>query len=134
MHALRKVANHTVYNVPSLLQQVALDLVRGDESAAWLDAARRTYVTARDEASRLVRAPHFVPDGATYLFVDFSRHAPDGNLWPLVERLLDAGVSIAPGEQFGRDFARHARLCFTAVPLERLRVGLARLSVVLSAP
>ena len=56
-----------------------------------------------------------------------------GDLWPLVERLLDAGVSIAPGEQFGRAFARHARLCFTAVPPERLRVGLARLASVLSA-
>ena len=78
-------------------------------------------------------APHFVPDGATYLFADLSRYAASGDVWPLVERLLDAGVSIAPGEQFGRAFARHARLCFTAVPRDRLRVGLARLADVLSA-
>ena len=133
MHALRKIANHTVYNVPSLLQRAALALVTEPAARAWLDEARRAYVEARDEASRLLPAPHFVPDGATYLFADFSRWAGSGDLWPLVERLLDAGVSIAPGEQFGRAFARHARLCFTAVPPERLRVGLARLASVLSA-
>src|SRR5262249_26070522 len=133
MHALRKIANHTVYNVPSLLQRAALTLLGDPASRTWLDEARRIYREARDQASRLLPAPHFVPDGATYLFVDLSRHAPDGDLWPLVERLLDAGVSIAPGEQFGRDFARHARLCFTAVPPERLERGLARMASVLSA-
>src|SRR5262249_970307 len=97
-----------------------------------LDEARRVYLDARDEAMRACAAPGFLPDGATYLFVDLSRHAVDGNLWPLTERLLDAGVSIAPGEQFGRDFACHARLCFTAVPRDRLRVGLERLAAVLS--
>ena len=133
MHALRKIANHTVYNVPSLLQRAALALVGSPSARAWLDETRTLYLAARDEASRLLPAPHFVPDGATYLFADFSRWAGDGDLWPLVERLLDAGVSIAPGEQFGRAFARHARLCFTAVPPDRLRVGLARLAAVLSA-
>jgi aspartate/methionine/tyrosine aminotransferase len=136
MHALRKVANHTVYNVPSLLQRAALALVSSTSSHAWLDETRALYRAARAEASRLVPAPHFVPDGATYLFADFSRWAlapADGGLWPLVERLLDAGVSIAPGEQFGRAFARHARICYTAVPPERLRIGLARLADVLTS-
>jgi aspartate/methionine/tyrosine aminotransferase len=133
MQALRKIANHTVYNVPSLLQSAALALVTSPSSRAWLDDTRQQYRQARDEASRLCPAPHFVPDGATYLFADLSQWAPSGDLWPLVERLLDAGVSIAPGEQFGRDFGRHARICFTAVPPDRLRVGLARLAAVLSA-
>jgi aspartate/methionine/tyrosine aminotransferase len=133
MHALRKIANHTVYNVPALLQRAALALVTSPSARAWLDETRALYATARAEASRLVPAPHFFPDGATYLFADLSRYTKGGEVWPLVERLLDAGVSIAPGEQFGRDFTRHARICFTAVPPERLRVGLARLASVLSA-
>jgi aspartate/methionine/tyrosine aminotransferase len=133
MHALRKVANHTVYNVPTLLQRAAFALVTSASSHAWLDETRALYKDLRDEASRLLPAPHFVPDGATYLFADLSGYAASGELWPLVERLLDAGVSIAPGEQFGRAFSRHARICFTAVPRDRLRVGLARLAGVLSA-
>ncbi|MDB4971601.1 MAG: aminotransferase class [Myxococcales bacterium] len=132
MHNLRKIANHTVYNVPSLLQRVALSLVTGEASRTWLDEARRIYVAARDEALAQLPALSFVPDGATYLFADLSRWAPDGDVWPLVEKLLDAGVSIAPGEQFGRGYERHARICFTALPPDRLRVGLARLADVLS--
>jgi aspartate/methionine/tyrosine aminotransferase len=132
MHALRKIANHTVYNVPALLQRTALALLADPASASWLGEARAHYLRARDRASAQVAAPHFVPDGATYLFLDLSAHAPAGDLWPLIERLLDAGVSIAPGEQFGAGFARHARLCFTAVPPERLEVGLARLASVLN--
>jgi aspartate/methionine/tyrosine aminotransferase len=133
LRALRKIANHTVYNPPALLQRLAARLVIEPSSRAWLDEARRIYRAARDEAVAACPAPGFVPDGATYLFVDLSRYAVAGDLWPLAERLLDAGVSIAPGEQFGRDFACHARLCFTAVSPERLRVGLARLADVLSA-
>jgi aspartate/methionine/tyrosine aminotransferase len=134
MHALRKIANHTVYNVPALLQRAALELLADPRSQEWLDEARRTYVAARDLASSLLPAPHHVPDGATYLFADFSRWAAGADLWPLVGRLLDAGVSIAPGEQFGRDFATHARICFTAVPSARLGKGLARIAQVLSSP
>jgi aspartate/methionine/tyrosine aminotransferase len=132
MHALRKIANHTVYNVPDVLQRAALTLLSSPTSAAWLDEARQTYVNARDAASRLVRAPHHLPDGATYLFVDLRSYVPDDQpIWPLVEKLLDAGVSISPGEQFGAGFERHARLCFTAVPPDRLQVGLERLARIL---
>ena len=46
----------------------ALALVTAPSSRAWLDETREQYRLARDEASRLCPAPHFVPDGATYLF------------------------------------------------------------------
>src|SRR6185312_11002906 len=61
MHALRKIANHTVYNVPSILQRAAVALVTEASSRAWLDEARTTYLAARDEASRLCVAPHHIP-------------------------------------------------------------------------
>jgi aspartate/methionine/tyrosine aminotransferase len=132
MRALRKIANHTVYNVPDVLQRAALAVVEDAGSPAWLDGARQAYRAARDLASSRVSAPHHRPDGATYLFVDLSRWAGEGDLRPLIERLLDAGVSISPGEQFGRGFERHARLCFSAVEPARLELGLERLERVLS--
>jgi aspartate/methionine/tyrosine aminotransferase len=136
MRALRKIANHTVYNVPDVLQRAALALVEDPASDAWLASARATYLQARDLAFSRVRAPNHLPDGATYLFVDLSQWvagAGERGIWPLVEELLDAGVSISPGEQFGRGFERHARLCFTAVEPARLADGLARLEGVLAA-
>lgn len=132
MRALRKIANHTVYNVPDVLQRAAHALIEDPASVEWLGETRAEYQAARALAHELTLAPHHLPDGATYLFVDLSRHADQqGSIWPLVERLLEAGVSISPGEQFGRGFERHARLCFTAVPRDRLRVGLERLAAAL---
>jgi aspartate/methionine/tyrosine aminotransferase len=128
MKPLRKIANHTVYNVPDVLQRAALGLL---DDRTWLDQARQTYLGARDLASSLVSAPHHKPDGATYLLLDLRRYVGEQGIWPLVERLLDAGVSVSPGEQFGRGFECHARLCFTAVPRDRLVVGIERLEATL---
>ena len=33
------------------------------------------------------------------------------------------GISLAPGASFGASYARFARLCFTATPLEDLRMA-----------
>lgn len=134
MHALRKIANHTVYNVPDVLQRAAARLYADAASPAWLSTARARYLEARTLAMQAVGARSFLPDGATYLFLDLRAHAKEGErgIWPLVEELLDEGVSISPGEQFGAGFERHARLCFSAVPPDRLRVGLERLERVLA--
>ena len=127
MRAVRKIANHTVYNVPAVLQHAAARVLRTDEERAWRAEARARYLEARALcASQLPDA--FVPDGGTYFLLDLRAHVTvERGLWPLVEQLLDDGVSISPGEQFGASFAGHARICFAAVPLDRLRVGLDRL-------
>jgi len=127
MKPLRKIANHTVYNVPDVLQRAAHRLLEDPRSRDWLDEARRIYIDARDFASSLTSAPHHLPDGATYLLLDLRRWVGEQGIWPLVEQLLASGVSISPGEQFGRDFTAHARVCFSAVPRDRLAVGLERL-------
>jgi aspartate/methionine/tyrosine aminotransferase len=134
MKAVRKIANHTVYNVPDVLQRAAARLLADPASDRWLADARTTYLAARELAASLVRAPHHLPDGATYLFLDLAPYVGDQPeaIWPLVEQLLDEGVSISPGEQFGRGYERHARICFTAVPPNRLQVGLERLDKVLA--
>ena len=126
MRAVRKIVNHTIYNPPAVLQELAVRLLDDPATGVWLAYARSEFLRARDAASAALPLPHHRPDAATYLFVDLSSRCDD--LWPLVERLLDAGVSISPGEQFGAGYERHARLCFTAVPLERMLVGVERIA------
>ncbi len=134
LHAARKIANHTVYNVPEVLQRRAAELLTSPTYAAWEKVTKAAYVAARDEASRLFPIPHPLPEGATYLFADMRAAMRPGErtLWPLVEELLDAGVSISPGEQFGRGYDTWARLCFTAVPRERVVVGMERIRSVIA--
>src|SRR5262249_46458080 len=82
----RRVATHTVFNVPVASQRVALAALRAPPG--WVDAAREGYRRARDEAMRAllversagVRA--FWPDGGSYVFVDFAE-ALEGGRRPL---------------------------------------------------
>ena len=131
VHAMRKLANHAIYNVPVVLQRAGLAALEG--AGEWMAESREVYRSLRDLASANVRAPHFVPDGGAYLFLDLSREiealggGDDGTL-RLFDRLIDDGVALAPGSQFGSAYARHARLCYTAIAPERLSAGIARLA------
>jgi aspartate/methionine/tyrosine aminotransferase len=126
--AARRVGVHTVFNVPLAMQRAALGaLAAGD---AWMRTAREEYRAARDEAASALAGSglHFsVAEGGTYLFLDFSEVLGARPLAFALERAIDHGVLLAPGDAFGRGFERWARLCYSAVPRERLRDGIARL-------
>lgn len=126
--AARKVSTHTVFNVPVVAQRVATAAMADD--AAWIGDARREYRAARDvvvEALRGAPVDFSVAEGGSYLFVDFARALGDRPLLALLERAIDHGVLLAPGEAFGAGFERCARLCFTSVPRAVLVDGVARL-------
>jgi aspartate/methionine/tyrosine aminotransferase len=127
MSAVRKLANHSIYNVPRAMQRAALAALRTGEG--FLSEARTLYRQARDVTCEALsgKLPVTVPEGGSYVFIDLAPFLGGGELFPLLERLASAGILLAPGEAFGQSFATHARLCYTAVPLERLRAGLARL-------
>jgi aspartate/methionine/tyrosine aminotransferase len=124
--ALRKMANHSVYNVPQAMQRAALAALT--TGAGFLHESRALYRQARDLAHAQLRAPARLPDGATYLFVDLRGH---GDSMEVLERIADAGVLLAPGAAFGAVYEGWARLCFTAVPQDRLVEGIARINRVL---
>ena len=50
----------------------------------------------------------------------------------VVEALLDAGVAVAPGEDFGADFANWIRICFAGEATPRVLLGVERLNRVLA--
>jgi aspartate/methionine/tyrosine aminotransferase len=124
----RRISTHTVFNVPVAAQRLALAALREPET--WLDAARADYRDARDATLRALEgtgARVFAPEGGSYVFVDFEDVLRGRPLGQLLERAIDRGVLLAPGEGFGEAFASWARLCFTSVPRARLLTGLDRL-------
>ena len=130
--AIRKLANHGVFNVPRALQRAALNaLVTGD---AFLAATRAAYQAARDLTLAKLTVPTAVPKGGGYVFVDLSAHVAPGEASALgvLEQLAAQGILLAPGEAFGRAYAKHARLCYTAVPEAQLSAGLDRLAEALA--
>jgi aspartate/methionine/tyrosine aminotransferase len=124
----RRVATHTVFNVPVASQRVALAAL--EAPAAWIDEARADYRNARDATLHLLEgsgARAFAPHGGSYVFVDFAPVLAGRPLRALLERAIDHGVLLAPGDGCGEAFGDFARLCFTSVPRPRLLEGVARL-------
>jgi aspartate/methionine/tyrosine aminotransferase len=126
--AAMRVSTHTVFNVPLVAQRLAMAaLASGD---AWMDDARREYRAARDDAARALdgaNVRYHLAEGGTYLFIDFEPVLGARPLTQLLERAIDRGVLLAPGDACGRGFERWARLCFTSVPRAKVLAGIERL-------
>ncbi|HLU65783.1 MAG TPA: pyridoxal phosphate-dependent aminotransferase [Kofleriaceae bacterium] len=130
--AMRKMSNHSVYCVPRAMQVAALLAL--EHGAEFLDQAHRAYREARELAHGRMADLCLLPEGATYLWLDLRRFlgAGEEDVMPLLERLADAGVLLAPGAAFGHAFKGWARLCFTSVSRPWLEEGLDRVRRVLA--
>ena len=137
----RRVSTHSGFNVSVVMQRAALAAL-GD--VAFPLSAKETYRDARDRAlAALAGAPLNVhrAEGATYLFLDFAPAfaamdpAARGArpLLALLERAVDRGVLLTPGDAFGSGYESCARLCTTAVPVDRVLLGIERLLEALEA-
>jgi len=128
--AMRRLVNHSVYNVPVATQRAALAALRA--GPPFLASARARYRAARDRALAALVAPAAKPPGGAYLWVDFRGYCGD-DCMAVLERIAEAGVLLAPGSAFGDACGGFARLCFTGVPEDRLDEGIARINRVLAA-
>jgi aspartate/methionine/tyrosine aminotransferase len=126
---LKKLVNHSVYNVPVAMQRAALGALTN--GAAFLADAKTAYRAARDRALARLHAPAAVPPGGSYLWVDFRKFGDD--CMPILEGCAAKGVLLAPGSAFGDACHGFARLCFTGVPPARLDEGIDRINAVLSS-
>jgi aspartate/methionine/tyrosine aminotransferase len=124
----RRIAMHSVFHPTIAAQRVALAALNAPST--WIDDARDDYRDARDTTIRALSSAGValdVPEGGSYAFVDFGPSLGRRSPKEFLEQAVDAGVLLAPGDGFGRDFGRFARICFTGVPRPRLREGLSRL-------
>jgi aspartate/methionine/tyrosine aminotransferase len=139
----RRVSTHSAFNVSVAMQRAALAALA--DEAFPTDACAR-YRDARDRTARVLDAARgrvvaHLAEGATYAFLDFApafeamgkERAGDRPLLALLERAVDRGVLLAPGDAFGAVYDTCARLCFTAVPIERVVIGVERLLAALDA-
>ena len=127
--SLKKLVNHSVYNVPVPMQRAALAALTS--GASFLADARALYRAARDRARARLQAPAACPPGGSYLWVDFRPWAGN-DCMPVLEACAAKGVLLAPGSAFGDACHGFARLCYTGVPPARLDEGIDRINDVLA--
>jgi len=127
---VKKLVNHSVYNVPVAMQMAAYHALT--TGSGFLANARERYRGARDRARARLHAPAALPPGGAYLWVDFSKWSGD-DCMPVLEKVAAAGVLLAPGSAFGDACKAHARLCFTGVDEARLDEGIDRINGVLAS-
>lgn len=125
MQAVRGVQAFNLYCAARPMQLgAARALAEGD---GWLAGARRAYAEAGREAAAALGVP--APESGAFLFFDASPFFRRGEgLDGFLERCLEAGVLLTPGPACGREHETWVRLCYTAVPPERLREALRRLA------
>jgi aspartate/methionine/tyrosine aminotransferase len=94
-----------------------------EERRAELDRRRAFLVPALESLGFGVPV---VPQGAFYIYADCSRLTPDSFAFAR-EVLVEAGVAITPGKDFGaNEPERHVRIAYTQ-PVERLEEAVERL-------
>lgn len=124
METIRSVQTFYSYCAPRPMQfGAARALDHGDD---WLANMRETYGRAARAAADALNVP--APQGGTFLFFDLKPYMRRGETsTQLLERCVDAGVMLTPGNACGSDYADWARLCFTSVPEPDLHEALKRL-------
>jgi len=125
--AARKVSTHSVYSVSGIGQSLAERAL--DRGPALVQATRDAYRRGADVAHQLLRAKFTPSEGGGYVFLDLRGYpSPDA----ILERALERGVALSPGDAFGPSYGGYARLCYTAVPPDALARAIHILNEVLA--
>ncbi len=122
-----RIQQNTTSCATSFVQSAGVEALKGDQSS--VANMRNVYEKRRDRIVQLfsefgnVKCPK--PDGAFYVFPDFSAYGVDSeNLAEMI--LRDTGVVCTPGKEFGEDYDHHLRFSY-ATSMEVIEEGLALL-------
>jgi aspartate/methionine/tyrosine aminotransferase len=126
--AIRKIATHTIYNTAQVCQVTALQALEIGEK--FVAHAHKVYQEAARLVSTHLEASFHPAQGGAYVFIDLRKYG--SNSMPVLEKAIESGITLAPGEIFGQGFEGFARLCFTSVDHETLVEGIEQLNQVLS--
>lgn len=127
---INKAMVHQLYNPSTVAQQMMVEPVQ--TRAAWSGAFVEACAAMRDRVAAKLRVDAPLPDGAYYFFFPIDAYLRGRSYDTVIEELLDAGVAVAPGGDFGRDFSRWIRVCFAGEAPERVLAGVERLNGVLA--
>jgi len=125
---LNKMMVHQLYSPSTLAQQMMVEPVKTRKQ--WLPGVLNHYQELRDLFVEKLKINFPKPEATYFIFFPADKYLNGRDYWQLIEACLDSGVSVAPGDSFGKDFHHYIRLCFTGESPERLEKGIERLNKV----
>ncbi len=128
---LNKMMVHQLYSPSTLAQKMMIEPVKTRER--WQPDVREHYQDLRDLFVQQLEIDFPKPEGTYFIFFSAEKYLHNMDFEQLIEICLDSGVSVAPGDSFGKDFQTYIRLCFTGEPPQRLKLGIERLNSIFAA-
>jgi aspartate/methionine/tyrosine aminotransferase len=128
--AINKAMVHQLYSPSTLAQEMMVEPVRTHD--AWASQFVREYQATRDRVAAALRFDAPLPDGAYYFFFPIDKYLRGRSVTDVVNECLKAGVSVAPGEDFGAAYQNWLRICFAGEAPDRVMTGVERVNRVLA--
>jgi aspartate aminotransferase len=129
VRAINKTMVHMLYGPSTFAQQMMVKPVRTRRE--WSRRFVDEYEATRDRVAGALRVSAPLPDGAYYFFFPVDTVLGGRDFTDVVHACLDAGVSVAPGGDFGMGFETWLRVCFAGESPGRVLDGIERLNRVL---
>lgn len=115
---MNKIMVHQIYSPPSLSQMMMIRPVR--DRYTWMDKVKTNYQSLRDLFIDNLNISLNPPQGTYFIFIDVSQFLKNKSYDELVLGIFEAGISVAPGIDFGKHYGQFIRLCFTGEAPDRL--------------
>jgi aspartate/methionine/tyrosine aminotransferase len=129
VNAINKIMVHQLYSPSTLSQYMMVEPVKKRDT--WVPKLCQEYQNLRDMFVNKLKQSVRSPEGTYFLFFPIGRYLNGRSYWQVIEDLLEAGVSVAPGEDFGKGFEEYIRICFTGESPERLETAIDRINQII---
>ena len=123
---MNKIMVHQIYSPPSFSQMMMIRPLLDRHN--WMGEVRDHYRSLRDLFVDNLKISLNRPQGTYFIFFDAAPLLKNKKYEELVRGTFMTGVSVAPGEDFGKNYKQFIRLCFTGETPERLTLAVEKLN------
>jgi aspartate/methionine/tyrosine aminotransferase len=126
---MNKILVHQIYSSTIITQQMMIEPVK--KRHQWMGRVQHHYQQLRDQFIRQSGLSIIKPEATYFVFFSIKEYLKGRKYEDVINACFDEGVSVAPGFDFGKDFALYLRVCFTGESPDRLEIGANRLRKIL---